>query len=75
MIPRACKRLTEVDFPIADVSRHAARALRVRPLGARASRPESAIPRARCSRSQAFEFHQASAGFNVVFRMAGYARG
>ena len=25
MIPQACKRLAEVDFPIAEVSRHAAR--------------------------------------------------
>ena len=25
MIPKACKRLAEVDFPIAEVSRHAAR--------------------------------------------------
>ena len=25
MIPRECKRLAEVDFPIAEVSRHAAR--------------------------------------------------
>ncbi|MDM8551433.1 hypothetical protein QUF72_15210 [Desulfobacterales bacterium HSG2] len=27
MIPRECKRLAEVDFPIAEVSRHAAREL------------------------------------------------
>jgi hypothetical protein len=25
MIPKSCKRLAEVDFPIAEVSRHAAR--------------------------------------------------
>jgi hypothetical protein len=25
MIPQSCKRLTEVDFPIAEVSKHAAR--------------------------------------------------
>ena len=25
MIPKECKRLAEVDFPIAEVSRHAAR--------------------------------------------------
>jgi adenine-specific DNA methylase len=25
MIPKGCKRLAEVDFPIAEVSRHAAR--------------------------------------------------
>ena len=30
MIPRACKRLAEVDFPIAEVSRHAAREKSVR---------------------------------------------
>ena len=30
MIPRACKRLAEVDFPIADVSRHAAREKSIR---------------------------------------------
>ena len=30
MIPRACKRLAEVDFPIAEVSRHAAREKSIR---------------------------------------------
>ena len=30
MIPKACKRLAEVDFPIADVSRHAAREKSIR---------------------------------------------
>lgn len=30
MIPKECKRLAEVDFPIAEVSRHAARAGRLR---------------------------------------------
>ena len=30
MIPQACKRLAEVDFPIADVSRHAAREKSIR---------------------------------------------
>jgi len=29
VIPRDCKRLAEVDFPIAEVSRHAADTLRV----------------------------------------------
>ena len=30
MIPRECKRLAEVDFPIAEVSRHAAREKSIR---------------------------------------------
>ena len=30
MIPRKCKRLAEVDFPIAEVSRHAAREKSIR---------------------------------------------
>ena len=30
MIPKACKRLAEVDFPIAEVSRHAAREKSIR---------------------------------------------
>ena len=30
MIPRACRRLTEIDFPIAEVSRHAAREKSIR---------------------------------------------
>ena len=30
MIPRACRRLAEVDFPIAEVSRHAAREKSIR---------------------------------------------
>jgi putative DNA methylase len=30
VIPKNCKRLTEVDFPIADVSRHAVREKSVR---------------------------------------------
>ena len=30
MIPRECKRLAEVDFPIADVSKHAAREKSIR---------------------------------------------
>ena len=30
MIPKDCKRLAEVDFPIAEVSRHAAQAPRVK---------------------------------------------
>ena len=30
MIPRECKRLVEVDFPIAEVSRHAAREKSIR---------------------------------------------
>ncbi len=30
MIPKDCKRLAEVDFPIADVSRHAAREKSIR---------------------------------------------
>ena len=30
MIPAACKRLAEVDFPIAEVSRHAAREKSIR---------------------------------------------
>ena len=30
MIPQACKRLAEVDFPIAEVSRHAAREKSIR---------------------------------------------
>lgn len=29
MIPKECRRLAEVDFPIAEVSRHAAHVLRV----------------------------------------------
>ncbi len=31
MIPKECKRLAEVDFPIAEVSRHAAREKSIRP--------------------------------------------
>ena len=30
MLPRTCKRLAEVDFPIAEVSRHAAREKSIR---------------------------------------------
>jgi adenine-specific DNA methylase len=30
MIPKDCKRLAEVDFPIAEVSRHAAREKSIR---------------------------------------------
>jgi len=30
MIPKGCKRLAEVDFPIAEVSRHAAREKSIR---------------------------------------------
>ena len=30
MIPRECKRLAEVDFPIAEVSQHAAREKSIR---------------------------------------------
>ena len=30
MIPKECKRLAEVDFPIAEVSRHAAREKSIR---------------------------------------------
>ena len=30
MIPKQCKRLAEVDFPIAEVSRHAAREKSIR---------------------------------------------
>ena len=30
MIPASCKRLAEVDFPIADVSKHAAREKSIR---------------------------------------------
>ena len=30
MIPRACRRLAEMDFPIAEVSRHAAREKSIR---------------------------------------------
>ena len=30
MIPKDCKRLAEVDFPIAEVSRHAVREMSIR---------------------------------------------
>ena len=41
MIPKDCKRLAEVDFPIAEVSRHA---IRKRALQYRVIRPKNALP-------------------------------
>lgn len=35
MIPKACKRLAEADFPIAEVSKHAAREKLIRHGGVR----------------------------------------
>lgn len=45
MIPKDCKRLAEVDFPIAEVSRHAARDLPAVPAAvtARASHEGSSL--------------------------------
>jgi hypothetical protein len=44
MIPKDCRRLAEVDFPIAEVSKHAAREKATRTAGAGGRRGSGRLP-------------------------------